>query len=60
MQDSARLFFYTLIMIKDFSQQLIEDTRAYFSTLYQKEISEEEAERFLKSLISLTNSFLEN
>ena len=60
MQNSARLFFYTLIMTKDFSQNLIDDTREYFSFLYQKEISEEEAERFLKSLISLTNSFLED
>ena len=60
MQDSARLFFYTLIMIKDFSQNLINDTREYFSSLYQREISEEEAERFLKSLIILTNSFLKD
>lgn len=58
MQDSARLFFYTLIMIKDFSQNLINDTREYFSSLYQREISEEEAERFLKSLVNLTSCFL--
>ena len=45
-------------MTKDFSQQLIEDTRAYFSALYHKEISEEQAESFLKSLIILTNAFL--
>lgn len=47
-------------MIKDFSQNLIDDTREYFSSLYQREISEEEAERFLKSLTNLTDSFLKD
>lgn len=45
-------------MIKDFSQNLIDDAREYFSSLYQREVSEEEAERFLKSLVNLTSCFL--
>ncbi len=50
--------FFIYKMIKDFSQKLINDTREYFSSLYQKEISEEEAEMFLKSLVNLTSCFL--
>lgn len=59
MQDSARLFLYTQVMIQ-FSQNLINEARAYFSDLCGREISQEETESFLKSLLNLYNSFYSN
>ena len=55
MQDGAGLFFYTYIM-NDFSKQLIDDAKDYFSSLYGRAVSDDEAESFLKSLIRLFDS----
>jgi len=43
-----------------FSQQLIDEARDYFSELYQKEVSAEEAECFLRSLSCLADCFINN
>lgn len=42
--------------MKDFSQQLINDAKSYFSSLYGRAVSDDEAESFLKSLIRLFDS----
>ncbi len=52
MQDCARLFFYTLIM-KNFSDSLINEAKKYFSDLFNRPVDEEEAELFLKLLTNL-------
>ncbi len=58
MQDSAGSFLYSLIMIT-FSQQLLKEAQNHFSTLYNREISKEEAENFLSSLSQLIDIFLD-
>lgn len=47
-------------MLDSFSQQLIDEARDYFSDLYQKEITAEEAECFLRSLSRLADCFINN
>ena len=58
MHNSARLFLYTEVMTNDFSQQLTQDAVAYFSELYGRQVSAEEAESFLRSLSQLIDCFL--
>ena len=52
MQDSARLFFYTQVM-KNYSDNLINEAKKYFSDLFNRPIDEEEVELFLKLLTNL-------
>jgi len=56
MQDCARLFFYNWVMIQHYDQQLIIEVQKYFSGLHGREISPEEAESFLMSLLNLYDS----
>jgi len=46
---------YTQDMIQ-FSQNLLDDAKDYFGSLYGREISNEEAESFLMSLLNFYNS----
>jgi hypothetical protein len=41
----------------DLDINLLNDAKIYFSKLYKREVSEEEAESYLKSLVSLYDSF---
>lgn len=40
-----------------YSQYLLDDTKDYFSGLYKREISDDEAKFFLDSLANFYNSF---
>lgn len=50
-----KAFLYTRIMI-NYDQKLIDEAKEYFTNLYGREISYEEAESYLKSLIHLLDS----
>jgi hypothetical protein len=40
-----------------YSQDLLDETKDYFSGLYKREISDDEAESFLDSLVNFYDSF---
>jgi len=55
MQNGARPFLYAWVMTK-YDDQLISDAQEYFSGLYGRAITADEAYSFLTSLVNLYNS----
>jgi len=45
--------------MSDLSPELLNEAKIYFSKLYKREVSEDEAESYLKSLVHLYDSFQE-